>query len=227
MRISVNREAFFTITLLLGLLSIAVRQASAAQAGPIIVQTKFGGSILGYDVDQNGTEGLLSEFVTLDNGNFLIATETFSQQTGAIIKVIAKENNTASDDFVTQGIFGNSVGLDAFLHAHINHFLTLNPLDSNKFTGVWTPPIKNNYELWEISRNQGVPNVAAMQVSFVSGPSYLFSSNIAANSFGSLISLEPISEDFFIPLIALDTKATRPSWRKQKFAQTALPKWLR
>lgn len=207
MRIFVNKKASCLIALLLCLFSIAVRQASAAQAGPIIVQTKFGGSILGYDVDQNGTEGLLSEFVTLVDGNFLIATETFSQQTGAIIKVIAKENNTSSDDFVTQGIFGNSVGLDAFLHTHINHFLTLNPLDTNKFTGVWTPPIKNNYELWEISRNQGVPNVAAMQVSFVSGPSYLFSSNIAANSFGSMISLEPISQDFFIPLIALDAKA--------------------
>src|SRR5262245_31774725 len=49
----------------------------AAPAGGIIVQPQFAGQILGYDVDHGGTEGLLSEYVNLQDGNVLAATETF------------------------------------------------------------------------------------------------------------------------------------------------------
>ena len=33
----------------------------------IIVQSKFGGQIFGFDIDQNGTEGVLTEAKFLDN----------------------------------------------------------------------------------------------------------------------------------------------------------------
>lgn len=107
---------------------------SIVPTGTVIVTPKFGGEILGHDIDRNGTEGLLSEFVTLSGGEFLVATETFSQKTGAILKVVAKENKTLMDDYDTQGIFGN-IGLDLFQHAGQDHFLTINPLNGGKFTG--------------------------------------------------------------------------------------------
>ncbi|HXR16283.1 MAG TPA: hypothetical protein VN777_08705 [Terriglobales bacterium] len=177
----------------------------AAGTGNVIVTPKFGGAILGYDIERSGTEGLLSEYITLSGGDFFVATETFSQKTGAILKVVAKENQT-QDDYVTQGIFGN-IGLDLFQHAGQNHFLTINPLDGGKFTGKWTPPIKPNYQLWTTSVSQGTPNVAAYQSSFDTGLTYVFSSNIADNTFGRQISLKPIInvDEFFHPQIALDS----------------------
>jgi hypothetical protein len=153
------------------------------RSGTVIVHPKFGGQILGYDIDRNGTEGLLSEYVSLGGGANLVATELFDQKTGAILKVVAKEKRTTQDDYVTEGIFG-SLGLDLFQHAGQNHFLAINPLNAGKFTGKWTPPIKNNYQLWTISVSQGSPAVAAYQASFGGGPTYVFSSNIAKNTFG-------------------------------------------
>src|SRR5579864_8558153 len=75
-----------------------------AGSGTVIVHPKFGGEILGYDIDRNGTEGLLSEYVSLGNGKNLVASETFDQKTGKIVKIVAKKNQTM-DDYVTLGIF--------------------------------------------------------------------------------------------------------------------------
>ncbi len=43
----------------------------AAGSGSVIVTPKFGGAILGYDIDRNGTEGLLSEYIALSGGELL------------------------------------------------------------------------------------------------------------------------------------------------------------
>jgi hypothetical protein len=67
----------------------------AVGPGNVIVTPRFGGTILGFDVDQNGTEGLLSESSTSGCG---YATETFDQKTGAIIKVLSKGSSCADDE---------------------------------------------------------------------------------------------------------------------------------
>ena len=51
--------------------------AAPVNASTITVHPKFGGQILGYDIDQNGTEGVLSEYVDEPDGSVLAATETF------------------------------------------------------------------------------------------------------------------------------------------------------
>src|SRR5579863_2023390 len=53
----------------------------AVSSGSVIVTPKFGGAILGYDIDRNGSEGLLSEYIALPNGESFVATEIFSQKT--------------------------------------------------------------------------------------------------------------------------------------------------
>ena len=176
----------------------------------VIVVPKFGGEILGYDIDRNGNEGLLSEAVALSGGANLVATETFDQRTGAILKVVAKEKRTTQDDYVTAGIFGH-IGLDLFQHAGQNHFLTVDPLSGGKFSGKWSPPIKKGYQLWTISVGQDTPDVAAYQSSFDTGLTYVFSSNVAKNTFGRQISLKSIINvnEFFHPAIALDTKTNQ------------------
>jgi hypothetical protein len=184
-------------------------QPNPAAPGSVIVQPKFGGEILGYAIDPNGTQGLLSEAAALGGGLNLVATEIFDQTTGAIVKVVKKENDT-QDDFVTQGIFGD-LGLVLFQHLGRNHFLTINPFSAGKFTGKWTPPVKPTFQVESISANQGTTNVAAYQSSFTAFQTFVFSSNIAANTFGPQISLAPIMNvnEFFLPLIALDTKTNQ------------------
>src|SRR5271166_4744286 len=163
--------------------------------GTVIVHSKFGGQIYGFDIDQNGTEGVLSEGLLLQNGNVLAAVETFSQSTGQILKVVSETRT--EDDFITLGVVGTSVGLAE--HEHVKGsrvvkrtFNTLNPLSANKDTGVWTPPIGTEHLIMPagVSRSQGVPNVAVFAYdnsgNFVP---WVFSSSVAANTFGPVVDI--------------------------------------
>ncbi len=165
----------------------------ASGAGTIVVKSKFGGQIFGFDIDQNGTEGVLSEARTLPNGNVLAAVETFDQTTGKILTVVA--STQTQDDFVTLGVVGSSVGL--IEHEHVVSLLNvqrtfgvINPLSGNKFTGRWTPPIGAKHLISEVSRTQGTANAAIFAYdnsgNFIP---YVFSSNVAADTFGPVIKI--------------------------------------
>jgi hypothetical protein len=168
---------------------------SPAGAGKIIVHSKFGGQIFGFDIDQNGTEGVLSEAKTLSNGNVLAAVETFEQSSGKIVKVVAETQN--QDDFVTMGVVGSSVGLveqeqvqGMFVVNRV--FDTLNPLESNKLAGVWTPPVGKEHIIMPdgVSHSQGEPDVAVFAYdnsgNFIP---WVFSSDVAANTFGPVVDI--------------------------------------
>lgn len=183
---------------LLGLLCTSPLRATsqtAPEAAPatVIVQTKFGGQIFGWDVDQNGTEGVLSEAQTLSNGNVLAAVETFDQKTGKILTVLAKTET--QDDFVTLGVVGTSVGLVE--HEHVIKLLdvqrtfgSINPLSGNKVTGKWTPPIGTTHLLNQVSRNQGTTNNAVFAIDNSENfTPWVFSSNVAANTFGPVVKI--------------------------------------
>ncbi|HWY59601.1 MAG TPA: hypothetical protein VNZ03_34375 [Terriglobales bacterium] len=168
--------------------------AGSAHASPhsrsVIVHAKFGGFILGYDIDRGGNEGILTEYVAGNGDNAVVAAEAFDQTTGKIIKVVAKKTNT-QDDYVTDGIY-NHVGVVDFQtevgFVAKNHFLTMNPVGSNKFTGKWSLAIKKNYFLEGISNNKSESTVAVVQQSDVETvPFYIFSSNISTNTFGPQI----------------------------------------
>jgi hypothetical protein len=162
-------------------------------AGSIIVHSKFGGQIFGFDIDQNGTEGVLSEAQTLSNGNVLAAVETFDQKTGRILHVLVKTQT--QDDFVTLGVLGTSVGLVEHEHVisllHVERtFEVISPLSGNKFSGKWTPPIGQKHLITQVSRNQGSANVAVFAEdnsgSFIP---YIFSSKVATNTFGPVVKI--------------------------------------
>jgi hypothetical protein len=202
MRTSSHQMAPILSNLLAALLlcgMAAVAQESGLQshpgAGKVLVHSKFGGQIFGFDIDQNGTEGVLSEALFQSNGNVLAAVETFDQKTGKILKVV--DETQTQDDFVTMGVVGHSVGLVE--HEHVVGFLdvirsfhTMNPLSSNKFTGLWTPPIGTSHLIMPsgVSRSQGEPNVAVFAYdnsgSFIP---WVFSSNVAANTFGPVVDI--------------------------------------
>ena len=182
----------------------------ANAASTVFVHPKFGGQILGYDVDQNGTEGVLSEFVVQPGGSVIAATETFDQKTGKIVKVLKK--TVGQDDFATQGIFGSSVGLVLFQHDGKNSFVTADPLDANAFNGVWTPPLQPGYQLDELSSSQGTRLAAGFESSLDADNSFVFATNVSRNTSGPLVSLAPIInvDEFLIaPAIAFDSRTGR------------------
>lgn len=211
--------ATLAVAVLLCLLAFG-STASAAQAaevrpnpaaGPtgLIVQGVLGGTIIGFDIDPDGNEGILSEFKGLADGTVQAAVETFDQSTGQILKILVKSET--QDDFLTLGIAGNSVGLVEREHPvslfHVQRtFHTINPLDGNKFNGVWTPPINQSHIITEVRRTRGSSNVAvyALDVSRDMTP-VIFSSDVAANTFGPI--LDATDPDFNFetaPVIAYD-----------------------
>jgi len=187
------------------------RNAKAAP-GTVFVKTALGGFILGYDIDQNGTEGVLSEALALSDGNFDVAVETFDQATGKILKIVSEQKET-KNDFVTLGIFGNSVGLvelekvkGLFVNQRI--YATLNPLSSNKLTGRWMPPLTKTELILGLAPSQGASTTAILASQ--SFTSLVFSSDVASNTFGPLIKL---TDSVFglgdSPVIGIDTQTNQ------------------
>ena len=202
-----KRHGFLCLVILL-LTSVA---GLGQGIGKVIVHSKFGGQIFGFDIDQNGTEGVLSEAQTLSGGLVLAAVETFDQRTGQILSVVTKTQT--SDDFVTLGVVGSGVGLidhevEMSLFHVMRYFQVINPLSANKFTGSWTPPIGKQDIIMPngVSRSQGVPNIAV----FVYDNSgqfkpKVFSSNVGANTFGPVtIVTDPNNFGSTPPPIAYD-----------------------
>ena len=173
--------------------SVIAQNVVERPLNPVIVQSKFGGQIFGFDIDQNGTEGILTEAQDLSNSTVLAAVETFDQKTGKILKVIAKTQT--QDDFVTLGVVGASVGLVEYEHSislfNVKRYFGLaDPLSGNKATGRWTPPIGSQHLINQVSRNQGTTNNAVFAIDISSNfTPYVFSSNIAANTFGPIVQI--------------------------------------
>jgi hypothetical protein len=178
-------------------------------AGTTFVQSKFGGSIFGFDIDQNGTEGVLSEGQTLPNGKTLAAVETFDQATGKILKVVKKSENL--DDFVTHGIVGTSIGLIEHqivtgIYISKRVYEEMNPLDANKFTGTWKAPLTKDDIIIAVSHDQGSATTAVFYFDNGQFTSSVFSSNVGENTFGPVINLSDEIFGFnYSPVMAYDS----------------------
>lgn len=211
------------LLVVLSVLTAFLRVAAFAQAahnptaiGPtgVVVNSQFGGQIFGFDIDQNGTEGVLTEAQTLPDGHVLAAVETFDQATGKILKVVKKTKS--KDDFLTMGVVGSSIGLverehvkGFFVDSRI--FSVINPLSANKFTGTWTPPVNKDDIIESVSRAQGTTNTVA--IGFENGGdfhTFVFGSDVANNTFGPRVTL-PDDPFFFsnLPQVAYDSKKNR------------------
>jgi hypothetical protein len=177
--------------------------------GDVIVRGRLGGLIFGFEVDPNGTEGLLCEAVSNPDGTVSARVETFSQATGRIIRVLG--GTESQDDFIALGVAG-SVGL--IEHEHVRGvfnikrtFSTINPLAGNMVNRRWTPPIDPKQIVNQMKPVlDGSPNVAvyALSVSTNVNP-VVFSSNLADNTFGPLIDItDPDFTQEAPPVIAFD-----------------------
>jgi hypothetical protein len=211
------------------LMATPARADDSEPAKGVAVQDKFGGQIFGYDVDRNGTEGLLSEILFLSDGNLLIATETFDQTTGKIIKVVHKKKET-QDNFITLGVVGSHIGLEQVEHVKGGFVVkrtynTLAPLDGNKFTGKWTPPIDDKTQLFEdIEGDQGTPKVAVMGSPYACCGRFVFGSDVGANTFGPIVTLtDSIFTGGVPPILAFDSKTNQAVLAQAQGAPFTIP----
>jgi hypothetical protein len=160
-----------------------------------LLTTKDGGQIYGFDIDQNGNDGVLAS-AGFQGNTFVVSVETFEQNTGKITKSFATKNS-AKNSYSTDGIFSGDVGL-------ITHYIipkgqiyarrvydTLNPVTANKFTGSWTPPV-SDIDIQLVAENQDTSTsvVYAIELKKQDRPD-LIVSNVGANTFGKVIHLDP------------------------------------
>jgi hypothetical protein len=164
-----------------------------------ILSTADGGQVFGFDINQKGTDGVLaSAQTTSPSGDMLVSVETFDQDTGKITKSFAKKMGKR-DSYAVDGIFTGDVAL-------VTHFIstpgklgavrkyeTMSPVTAGKFTGTWTPPIKNNFDVL-----QSVPDQTnAASVLFIDefAPKAehpdLVVTDIAKNTFSNVFPLDP------------------------------------
>jgi hypothetical protein len=185
-------------------------QAPAVGLGPQ-VHTALGGFILGYDVQKNGTEGVLAESVGLAGGKDNAAVETFDQKTGKILKIVTQQDNTFND-YVTLGIFGKGIGLveqerstGGFVNKRV--YGQMDPLNGNKFTGMWTPPFTKDDLIISMPSSQGSATTPVLY--FDNGGSFnsfILSTNVAANTFTQPLMISDPDFAFNVsPVMAYDS----------------------
>ena len=218
MRVRAAASPVLFIVLALAGAGLAWPQAAPGAGGPgeVVVHTALGGFILGYDVDPGGTEGLLSEALTREDGRHDIAVEAFDQRTGEIVAVLRQEDDSRNG-FATLGIFGHA-GLTEFEHARTlfvdrRRYLLSDPVDANRFTGEWTPPFDGPEDIIAqavASPGSGTALFLGFRNTAADFHSYLFTSDVGANTFGPVIRLEDKVFDWNLsPVAAFDAGAGR------------------
>jgi hypothetical protein len=188
-----------------------------------ILTTADGGEIFGFDIDQSGTDGVLASARTINSSSVnRISVETFDQTSGKITKSFAVARTKS--DYVLDGIFGGDIALvdHEVVPRHsiyaIRHYLTMDPVTSQQFTGNWTPPIKDISVLLT-AENQATSTSVVYAIELKNGDApILVVSDIANNTFGKVIKLD--QSQFWLnngPQLAQDTEdnfaimATSPS----------------
>jgi hypothetical protein len=148
--------------------------------------TSDGGQVFGYDVDQNGNFGLLASANKI---------QEFDQTTGAIVKVFPSRTPSGTT-YGVDGIFAGNTGLvvryvvpQGGIYA-TRYYNVVKPFTAGKFTGTWTPPVRD-IDIQTAGSQQGTSTVVlAFERGHRTGID-LFVSDIAANTFGNVLQLDP------------------------------------
>jgi hypothetical protein len=170
---------------------LVVPAAGAGANHPVglgkVLTSKDGSQIYGFDIDQNGSDGMLATASSV---------EIFDADTGKIVKSIATKN-PARNSYSADAIFARDLGL-------ITHYIipqgqiyarrayqVLNPVTGNKLNGKWTPPLKD-VDIKLVAENQATTTsvVYVIELKNQDQPD-LIVSNVGANTFGRTIRLDP------------------------------------
>jgi hypothetical protein len=182
----------------------------AGTLGPVLT-TSDGGQIFGFDVDQHGTDGVVTSALPSR-----ISVQTFDQKTGKITKTFAVKagrDPQRGDDYVTDGIFAGDVALIDYQRAGKpgvkpakDFYDIMNPVTGGKFTGSWKPPTPDLNVLQNAVNQTSATSVVYGYERSGSDPPILLVSDVATNTFSNVIHLDP--NDFALntqPQLAQDT----------------------
>lgn len=147
----------------------------AVGPGPI-VSSKFGGPIFGWAIDENGTDGVLTEVTPPSGFPDTSVVETFDQTTAQITKVVRKQNSgpSGSRELFADAILANDVGLiddeRAHLQQHVRRdtYYVMAPVSGNKITGTWKRPPGKDFLIFDIADQQVNP-AAVMAATILDG----------------------------------------------------------
>ena len=205
-----------TITALVFLVTSLAQPAAAQHSGHkiglgTVLSSAYGGQIFGFDVDQNGTDGINDDAVTMPDGSLKSAIETFDLKTGKITKVVKTiESATGDNQLVTFGIFGTDVGLVDEERVHIGNghvtrndlFYLLDPVSGETITGQWTPPHQKGLLLFGVAPNQATSTQVALvyRLSGTNDVPWLYVTDLATNTIVNTFPLTKFEDDFLLPL---------------------------
>jgi hypothetical protein len=185
--ILLSAGAVFALILTGGHLAQAGLQWSHQVGLGKVLTTSDGGQVFGYDIDQTGNFGMLATAGRI---------QQFDQTTGAIVKVFpARTPQDTTYGF--NGIFNRDAGLvvrfvepRGSLNA-IRHYDVVGPFTAGGFTGEWTPPVRDIDIQAAGSQQQSKTVILAFERGLQRNGIDLFTSNIAANTFGRVFRLDP------------------------------------
>ncbi|MGA8326681.1 MAG: hypothetical protein WB757_11430, partial [Candidatus Cybelea sp.] len=170
----------------LGTQGIAASPPAHRTVGLGKVLNSKGGQIFGFDIDRNGNDGALA---TASN------VETFDQDTGTIVKSFPKSPPSGTT-YSFNAIVTGDVGLvtryvEPTGSIFARRFYNLMSPTKGKFTGKWTPPVKDiQVEALGPNQTTGMTAVFAIELQNQDIPD-LFESNVAKNTFGKVFHLDP------------------------------------
>ena len=169
-------------------ISPAAHRATGATVGlGATLTTPNHGQIFGFDIDQNGGDGVLATAANV---------ETFNEDTGQITKAIPQKTPQGTT-YGMDGIFGSDVGLitryvvpKGSIYAH-RYYNVMSPVTKGKFDAKWKPPIPD-VDVQQGGDNQSTSTsvLFAIELKNQDKPD-LFVTNIAANTVSKVIHLDP------------------------------------
>jgi hypothetical protein len=168
---------------------------SSDALGPVLT-TSDGGQIFGFDVDQQGNDGIVTSWRDAE-----ISVQTFDETTGKITKTFAIRTGKAvrkGSDYDADGILDGDVGLVDFQRAgkpgispaH-DLYHVAKPVSGEKLTGRWNPTI-NLFNVVQWAVNQSTPTSVfyGYQREGSDSPK-LVVSNVGKNTVSKVIQLNP------------------------------------
>jgi hypothetical protein len=173
----------------------ATRQVRHTVGLGSILTTKDGGQVFGFDINQNGSDGVLASAQTVGSSIFKVSVETFDQDTGKITKSFAKYTGHRNS-YGMDGIVAGDVALITHYVEPVGQIYAkrvydvMNPVTANKFTGSWTPPVKDS-DVLGYAENQATTTSVffAIELKNQDNPD-LVVSNVAANQ-STVFHLDP------------------------------------
>ncbi|HEY6325907.1 MAG TPA: hypothetical protein VIW73_05240 [Candidatus Cybelea sp.] len=152
-----------------------------------LLTTKNGGQIFGFDIDRNGTDGVLATASDV---------ETFDPNNGTIAKAFPKKLPPGTS-YGVDAIFAGDVALVTRYVVPKGQIFAkrfydvMNPVTAGKFTNVWTPPIRD-VDVLQAGVNQTTSAAAlfAIELKKQDNPLVVVS-DVAKNTIAKVIHLDP------------------------------------